>query len=224
MKRCLRLFALVISVAVVIAYFYHSRPDGLPVPLSEEKAIAVHAAQLQEIAAPQRVQTKDTVAPVKKQDIVAPFAGRVIEIRYKAGDTVRVGTVVAVIRSHTLVQRGEALEALLGASRNDFQGRQEQFRSAEAFAGQTRALYDQDLIARRDVEEAQRAADAARAQLDFVRAQLAQQEAMLAQLRSVQRSSRLLAPFSGVVSRVLKKPGVTVAEATPILTIADVLP
>ena len=85
-----------------------------------------------------------------------------------------------------------------------------------------RASYERDLIARRELEEAQSAVDAARAQLDFVRAQLAQQEAMLAQLRTVQGLSRLSAPFSGVVSRLLAKAGATVAESTPIVTVADV--
>lgn len=225
MKRWLGSSALVISVAIVVGYFYHSRPEDLPVLLRGQKALAVRANQLREVAVPRRVQAKDALVPGKKQDIVAPFAGRVIEIRYKTGDTVRAGAVVAIIQSNALVQRGDDLEASVGPSRNDVQAKEQQLRSAESFAAQARALYEQDLIARRDVEEAQRAADEARAQLDFVRAQLAQQEAMLAQLRSVQGSSRLLvAPFSGVVTRVLAKPGATVAEATPIITLADVLP
>ena len=65
---------------------------------------------------PRRVQAKDALVPGKKQDIVAPFAGRVIEIRYKTGDTVRAGAVVAIMQSNALVQRGDDLEASVGAA------------------------------------------------------------------------------------------------------------
>ena len=140
----------------------------------------------------------------------------------QSGDAVRAGAIVAIIQSNALAQRGAELEATIGAARKETETKEEQLRSVESSVGKMRALYERDLIARRDLEEAQSAVDSARAQLDFVRAQLAQQEAMLAQLRTVQGLSRLSAPFSGVVSRLRAKAGATVAESTPIVTVADV--
>lgn len=160
--------------------------------------------------------------PVKEQDIVAPFAGRVIEVRYQVGDGVRAGAIVAIIQSNALVQRTADLEAAIGDARKDSQAKEEHWRNAESSAAKTRALYDQDLIARRDVEEAQRAVDAARAQIDFARARLAQQEAMLRQLRGIASLSRLPAPFAGIISRRQVERGATVAESAPVVSIADV--
>ena len=222
MNRWLKLAAFPIIVSIGIGYIYRGRPEGLPVWLGGEKVIAVRATQVRKLVGPQRVEMKGLLAPVRQQDIVAPFAGRISEIRFKSGDAVRAGAIVAIIQSNALAQRGAELEATIGAARKETEAKEEQLRSVESFVAKMRALYERDLIARRELEEAQSAVDAARAQLDFGRAQLAQQEAMLAQLRTVQGLSRLSAPFSGVVSRLLAKAGTTVAESTPIVTVADV--
>ena len=222
MNRWFKLAALPITVSIGIGYIYGTRTEGLPVWLGGEKVIAVRATQVRKRVGPQRVEMKGLLAPVRQQDIIAPFAGRISEIRFKSGDAVRAGAIVAIIQSNALAQRGAELEATIGAARKETEAKEEQLRSVESFVAKMRALYERDLIARRELEEAQSAVDAARAQLDFGRARLAQQEAMLAQLRTVQGLSRLSAPFSGVVSRLLAKAGATVAESTPIVTVADV--
>ena len=82
-------------------------------------------------------------------------------------------------------------------------------------------LYRQDLIARRDVEQAEIQAATARAQLDLLRAQIAQQEAMLTQARKLQQFGRVVAPISGLVTGALSA-GTPVNEARAILTIAQI--
>jgi RND family efflux transporter MFP subunit len=74
-----------------------------------------------------------------------------------------------------------------------------------------------DLIARRDLEQMETAAETARAQADLARAHLAQQEAMLAQVRSLQSLGRLSAPVSGMVSHRLVEPGAMMGENGTIL-------
>ena len=222
MKRWLWWVPLVIVISLGIGYVYPGRLGGLPVWLGGEKVIAVRTTRVRKVAGPQRLQLKGVPVPVKQQDIVAPFAGKVIEVRYKSGEAVRAGAIVAIIQSTALTQRGAELDATISAARKDSQTKEDHLQSAETFAAKTRALSEQDLIARRDLDEAQRAVDAARAQRDFARAQLAQQEAMLAQSRTVRGLDRLSAPFGGVISRRMAEPGVTVAESTPIVTVADV--
>jgi len=82
-------------------------------------------------------------------------------------------------------------------------------------------LYRQDLIARREMEQAEFQAATTRAQLDLVRAQIAQEEALLSQARQLQQLERIVAPVSGVVTGALPT-GVFVNDARPILTIAQV--
>ncbi|MEO6163231.1 MAG: efflux RND transporter periplasmic adaptor subunit, partial [Candidatus Binatia bacterium] len=82
-------------------------------------------------------------------------------------------------------------------------------------------LYRQDLIARRDVEQAEIQAATARAQLELARAQIAQEEAMLSQARKLQQLARIVAPVSGVVAGALPV-GAPVNEVRAILAIAQI--
>ena len=59
----------------------------------------------------------------------------------------------------------------------------------------------EDLIARRDLEQANAQADLARAQVRLAQARVAQRQAMLAQRRALERHMRIVAPITGVVVR-----------------------
>jgi multidrug efflux pump subunit AcrA (membrane-fusion protein) len=80
----------------------------------------------------------------------------------------------------------------------------------------------ENLIARRDLEQANAQTDVARAQLRLAQARVAQQKAMLAQDRALERRARILAPIAGVVVHRWLDVGATVTEASAILRIADV--
>ena len=80
----------------------------------------------------------------------------------------------------------------------------------------------EDLIARRDLEQANAQADLARAQVRLAQARVAQRQAMLAQRRALERHMRIVAPITGVVVYRWVDVGATVNEATAILRIADV--
>jgi RND family efflux transporter MFP subunit len=223
MKRLRWPILLGIFVLVAASYFYlNAASRGLPVWLGGDGAIAVRIAPVRKLTAPLRRRLMGQLAALKETAIVSPLAGRVAEVRFNAGDAVRAGAIVATIHSSALAQRIAEFEAAVGAARQESQLQQDQLAAAETQVAKTRTLQQQDLIARRDLEQAQTAAEAARAQAEFARAHLAQQEAMLAQARALQNLTRLSAPFSGVVSRRLAEPGAAVAEFGPILTLADV--
>ena len=113
------------------------------------------------------------------------------------------------------------VEAELNATRKQYQEREQQAAEADKQLSRHKELYRQDLIARRDVEQAEIQAATARAQLELARAQIAQEEAMLAQARKLQQLARIVAPVSGVVSGALSA-GVPVNEARAILSIAQI--
>ncbi|HVO92396.1 MAG TPA: efflux RND transporter periplasmic adaptor subunit [Terriglobales bacterium] len=192
------------------------------VGLGREQATVVRTARVRTEKGMRRMQVKGVLTPIKEQNIVAPFAGTVVELPYKSGDVVRGGAVVAVVQSKVLAQRAADLETTVGAARKELETTANHLASVEAIAAKNRALYEQDLIARRDLERAQHEVDAAQAQRDFARSYLAQQEALLVQARTVQGLSRQRAPFSGVVSRRIAELHATVAESARLLTLADV--
>ena len=214
---------LIVCAIAVAGYFYtNSDLRALPIWLGGEEEVAVHVAAVRKVAGPITLRLRGELAPVKAVDIVSPLAGRVVEVRFKAGDAVRAGAIVATIHAGALVQRIAELEAAVAAAEQDLKTNEIRLAEAEKQLARHRDLLRQDLIARRDLDEAHARAENARAQSEFARAQLNQQQAMLAQARALRNRTRLTAPFSGVISRRLAEPGAAVAESGAILTLADV--
>ena len=80
-------------------------------------------------------------------------------------------------------------------------------------------MHSRDLIPGRDLKEAEAARDTARAQQALTHAQVAEQQAALEQTRYVLAISKLVAPLSGVVTRILAESGADVQTSTPIFSV-----
>ena len=159
--------------------------------------------------------------PSAEVDVVSRLAGRLTEVKFKTGDSVSAGAVVATVYSGELSERARVVEAGLNATRTQLQEREQQAATADKQLARDNELYRQDLIARRDVEQAEIRAATARAELELARAHLAQEEAMLSQARKLQELARIVAPVSGLVVGALSA-GTPVTEARAILAIAQI--
>jgi RND family efflux transporter MFP subunit len=162
--------------------------------------------------------------PVSEVDVVPRVPGRIIEIRPKVGDRVTQGQLLAISRSDELLERKKSVEAILEAARADLAQKEIQLAVAEKELERTRELLEKDLIARRDVKEAEASTDSARVQQERAQAQVAEQQAALEQTRYLLGLSKLAAPISGVVIRRLVEPGVYVGASTPVLVVASLDP
>jgi RND family efflux transporter MFP subunit len=154
-------------------------------------------------------------------NIVSRLGGKVTAVRFNVGDSVPAGTIVANIHSTMLAERTVELRTAVDAARKNSESKNELVADAEKRLAKSRELYQQDLIARRDVTQAETVMHTVRAEAELARANLAQQEAMLAQVHRLQALTRLSAPIDGVVTRRWVEPGATIAEAAPILSIAN---
>ena len=159
--------------------------------------------------------------PANVVDVVSRVAGRLTEVKFKTGDTVNAGKIVATVYSGELSERMRSVEAELKATRKQLQVREQQAADADQQVARYKDLYRQDLIARRDVEQVEIQAATARAELELVRAQIAQAQAMLTQTSKLQQLARIVAPISGAVTGALSA-GDPVTEARTIITIARI--
>ena len=186
---------------------------------ADEIVVPVAAVKLE--SRPVVLRISGELQPNAEVDVVSRLAGRLTEVKFKTGDNVTAGAVVASVYSNELSERVRVVEAALTATRIQLQERQQQAAASDKQLAQVKELYRRDLIARRDVEQAETEAVTARAQLDLARAQLAQEEAMLKQARELQQLARIVAPVSGVVAAALPV-GAPVNEARAILAIAQI--
>ncbi|MGH7852724.1 MAG: efflux RND transporter periplasmic adaptor subunit, partial [Candidatus Binatia bacterium] len=179
----------------------------------------VRIAQVRRTSLPLTLRFTGELAPFTKTDVVSRLAGKVTEVRFKVGDLVTAGAIVATIRAGDLDQRLGGLETSISAARQDLREREAELADAEKRLAKDRELSGRDLIARRDVEQSEIAADTVRARAELARSQLAQREAMLTQIRALQDLTKLPAPISGEVSSVSIKPGAAVVEGGAVLSI-----
>lgn len=187
----------------------------------DNEAVIVAIAEVTRESRPIVLRVSGELRPAVEVDVVPRVAGRLTEVRFKTGDTVNAGAVVASVYSGELTERVRLVEAELKVTRKQLQDSEQQAAETDKQFSRYQDLYRQDLIARRDVEQAEIQAATNRAQLDLLRAQIAQQEAMLTQVRKLQQFGRVVAPISGLVTGALSA-GTPVNEARAILTIAQI--
>jgi RND family efflux transporter MFP subunit len=222
MKRFRWLVLLLFCAVAGGGYFFSSAILGkLADWLGGEAEITVRTAPVRRSAVPVTLRVTGELSPGREEIIVSRLAGKVTAVHFNVGDAVPAGTVVANIHSPTLAERTTRLRIAVDAARKNSETKNELLADAEKRLANSRELYQQDLIARRDVSQAETVMNTVRAEAELARANLAQQEAMLAQVHRLQGLTRLSAAMDGVVTRRWVEPGATIAESTPILSIAN---
>ena len=212
-------WSLSLALVVLMVIFWLANSERLATWLRGESVVSVRVAAVKTRAVPINVRINGVVAPAKAVDVISQLAGKITEVRFKVGDAVPAGAVVATIFPSEIAQRETDLSTGLAAARKDLQTKENQLADAEKLAARTRELFAQDLIARRDMDKAESAAQTARAQAELARANLAQQEAMLAQAKKIGQMRQIIAPLGGIIARRLGEPGATVAPGNTILSI-----
>jgi RND family efflux transporter MFP subunit len=222
MKRSRWLALVLLGAVAASAYFFSTAVFGkLADWLGGETEITVRTAAVRRSSIPVTVRVTGELAPGMEANIVSRLAGKVTAVHFNVGDAVPAGTIVANIHSTMLAERSMELRTAIDAARKDAETKNELVTDAEKRLAKSRELYQQDLIARRDVTHAETVMNTARAEAELAHANLAQQEAMLAQVHRLQGLTRLSAPMDGVVTRRWVEPGAPIAESAPILSIAN---
>jgi RND family efflux transporter MFP subunit len=157
-------------------------------------------------------------------DVSSVMPGVVTEVRFKVGDRVQAGQVVATIRATGLRQGVEQTEANLKAAEASLKEKEDRLSDALKQLERARDYRARDLISGRDVNLAETAAETAKAQRDLARAQLEQQKAASAQLRYLSAGSKVVAPSGGLVTQRWVEPGGSTLSAAPILTLSELDP
>lgn len=221
MKPVNRLVPILSSAAALlgIGLFVFATKPWLGLAGNDETLVAVVEAKRE--SRPIDFFMTGELQPASEIDVVSRVAGRLTDVKFKTGDIVSAGAIVATVYSGELTERVRLVEAELSGARTQLQGREQQAAEADKRFAYLKELYRQDLIARRDVEQAEIQVATARAELDLVRAQIAQSEAMLAQTGKLRQLGTIVAPISGVVTGTLSA-GMSVNEARAILTIAQI--
>src|SRR5512147_2331858 len=121
----------------------------------DNSVVAVAVAEVKRESRPVVLRTSGELRPAVEVDVVSRVAGRLTEVRFKTGDIVNAGAVVASVYSGELTERMRLVEAELNVTRRQLQESEQQVAEADKQFSRYQDLHRQDLIARRDVEQAE---------------------------------------------------------------------
>ena len=168
-------------------------------------------------------------------DVAAKFAGRLLEINVREGDTVEKGQVLARIDATDLAAaQREAQAQLLRAQEGKRQAlaqvnqRESEYRLADKTVRRTRAVLAKGLIAKQTADQQESALQASAAGLDSARTGVAMADASIAVARAALErvnvsvdDAVLRAPVSGRVLYRLAEPGEVIGAGGKVLTLID---
>jgi RND family efflux transporter MFP subunit len=143
----------------------------------------------------------------RQSTIAAQVSGRILELKWDAGDAVKQGQLLARIDDSD--------------SRPSVAGNQAQVAQAQANLANAQAQYErtQKLVAKKFISQS--ALDQSRANFDAAQAQVAAARAGVAQASATRNFSTIMAPFSGLISARHAQAGEMASLGRELLTLFD---
>jgi RND family efflux transporter MFP subunit len=163
--------------------------------------LAVAKAEYRDVA--QTYSVEGVVEAVRQSTVSAQISGRVKEVNFDVGDTVKKGQIILRIDER------ETAQALAGS--------QAQVMQAQAALTQARANYERSLQLFAQKYISQSALDKAKADYEMAQAQAAASEAGESQSALARGYAAVIAPFSGVVASRLVEMGEMVTVGKPLM-------
>ncbi len=169
--------------------------------LQAAESLAVVKAEYREVA--QTYSVEGVMEAVRQSTVSAQISGRVKEVNFDVGDTVKKGQVILRI------DESETEQALVGS--------QAQVMQSQAALTQAKANYERSLQLFEQKYISQSALDKAKADFDMAKAQAAASEAGESQHALARGYASVIAPFSGVVAPRLVEVGEMMTVGKPMM-------
>jgi RND family efflux transporter MFP subunit len=214
MKAVLSGSLLLFAAAIVAGC--HGGESTSPVAVQTMQARVVESRQ-QEV--PLNVRSTGTVHARETAVVSAQVMGRVLKVLVREGDNVRAGQTLAVLDDAAMRASVEQSEAGVKAAQNAQIAAQTNAALAASTLGRYKQLESQKSVSPQEMDEVSRRAEAAAANLDAVRAQTDAARAQESGARTMLSYTRLVAPFSGVVTARMADPGAIAAPGVPLLQV-----
>lgn len=203
-----RILGLVLVLAIVVAgvlTIRHKKQSLARLAPPDVPAVAVDVAPVRSGRVGASVRTLALIQSGTAATVSAQVAGALLEVRFREGDTVRKGEVMAHVDPRVLDDAVASAEARVAAAREE-RSRQE-------------AVLSRDTVLVENAALSKQAFEASRSQLESAKAALVAAERALASARTLRSFADVPAPFSGVVSARLAEPGDLVSPGKPIFAV-----
>jgi RND family efflux transporter MFP subunit len=145
--------------------------------------------------------------------------GRIQQVLVREGDSVHAGQTLVVLDDAGPRAQMEQAQAGVKAAQNAQAAAQSNAALAASTLGRYKQLESEKSVSPQEMDEVSRRAEAAVANLDAVRAQTDAARAQESGARTMLGYTRLVAPFSGVVTARMADPGTMAAPGVPLFQV-----
>jgi RND family efflux transporter MFP subunit len=153
--------------------------------------------------------------------VSAQVPGRIQQVLVREGDSVRAGQTLAVLDDAGLRASVDQTQAAVRAAQSEEAAAQTDAKLAASTLERYRQLEAEKSVSPQEMDEVSRRAEAAAARLDAVRAQADAAKAQESGARTMLGYTRLLAPFSGIVTARMADPGTLASPGVPLLQVDE---
>jgi RND family efflux transporter MFP subunit len=198
-----------------------SPASAQPVRARGTSATAVPKQELDEPAVePARspcVELPGLVVAADRAPVQAIVSGVLKELPVGCGGTVNTGGLVARIDDAELAAACKRQEAQINSAQDLVKEAEIQLRHAQYTYGKTQRLFEKKAGSEADLVEAEFAAQSAAVKLEAAKSQVTTEEQQLAVLQRQREKHRMVAPFTGTVTEILRYPHQYVGQGDIIL-------
>ena len=194
----------------------HGEKSSSPAAVQTVQARVVESRQQQ---VPLVVRSTGTLHARETAIISAQVMGRIQQVLVREGESVRAGQTLVVLDDAALRASLEQAQAGVKAVQNAQAAAQTNATLTASTLDRYRQLESQKSVSPQEMDEVSRRAEAAAANLEAARAQTEAARAQASGARAMLGYTRLVAPFSGIVTARMADPGTMAAPGVPLLQV-----
>jgi RND family efflux transporter MFP subunit len=214
MKVLLRAGLFAVSAAMMAGC--HGGESASQAVVQTMQARVVESQQQQ---VPLNVRSTGTVHARETAIVSAQVMGRIQQVMVREGDSVRAGQTLVVLDDAALRASTDQAQAAVKAAQSEQIAAQTDTKLAASTLERYKQLQAEKSVSPQEMDEVSRRAEAAAARLDAVRAQTDAARAQESGARTMLGYTRLLAPFSGIVTARMADPGTMASPGVPLLQV-----
>jgi len=214
MRTLLRTGLLAASAAMVAGC--HGGESAQPAAPQTVQAKLVESRQQQ---IPVALKSTGTLHARETAVVSAQLMGRLQQVLVREGDAVKAGQTLAVLDDSVLRASVDQAQAGVKAARDQETAAETDSKLAASTLARYKQLESQKSVSPQEMDEVSGRAQAAAARLEAMHAQAAAAQAQESSARTMLGYTRLVAPFSGVVTARMADPGTMAAPGVPLLQV-----
>ncbi len=186
------------------------------------RAVSVRVAQVKIGDVEERLSYVGSLLAKASVTVAPKISGRVKRLFVDVGDRVKEGQRLAILDKEELTEEVNEAQASLNVYEATLRGKEAELRDLRRRFDRAKILFERTLVAREAVDTLETQVLSAGAQVELTKAQMAQMQARLDNTRIRLKSTEVIAPFAGYVSRRFIDRGALVNSNTPLVTIVDI--